>query len=249
MSTPKRGRVRDGPRLVVALDYPDAGSALAMSGRLDPALCRVKVGMELFTAAGPDLVRQLVARGFAVFLDLKYLDIPNTVAGAVRSAAALGVWMVNVHAAGGRRMLCAARDALPSDGPRPLLIAVTVLTSVAAEELAETGVAGALDAQVLRLAQLAVECGLDGVVCSAREAALLRTGLGAGPVLVTPGIRPAGSAPDDQRRTLTPGEALAAGSDFLVVGRPVTGATDPLAALRALMSEMSYRNPGDGVLA
>jgi orotidine-5'-phosphate decarboxylase len=157
--------------------------------------------------------------------------------------------MVNVHAAGGQRMLRAAREALPPSGPRPLLIAVTVLTSVAPGELAEIGVNDPLQAQVLRLAWLAGECGLDGVVCSAREASLLRAELGRGPVLVTPGIRLPGSATDDQRRTLSAGEALAAGSDFLVVGRPVTGAADPVAALRALMSEMSYRNPGDPVLA
>lgn len=249
MTTTDRGDARAGPRLVVALDHPEANTALAMAARLDPSLCRLKVGMELFTAAGPELVRQLMVRGFAVFLDLKFHDIPNTVAGAVRAAAELGVWMVNVHGTGGRRMLCAAREALPANGPRPLLIAVTVLTSVAAEELAETGVPGTLETQVLRLARLAEQCGLDGVVCSAREATLLRTELGAQPVLVTPGIRPGGSPPDDQRRTLTPREALAAGSDFLVVGRPVTAARDPLAALRTLMSEMSYRNPDGGVLA
>ncbi|MBK6277547.1 MAG: orotidine-5'-phosphate decarboxylase [Gammaproteobacteria bacterium] len=231
-----------GPRIVVALDYATAAAALAMAGRLDPRRCRLKVGKELFTAAGPELVRSLVARGFEVFLDLKFHDIPNTVAGAVRAAAELGVWMVNVHAGGGRRMMQGARAALESlPGPRPLLIAVTVLTSMEADELAETGVNGGLEQQVLRLAGLALGCGLDGVVCSAREAPLLRSRFGAAPVLVTPGIRPASAAPDDQRRTLTPAEALAAGSDYLVVGRPITGAPDPGAALDAILSDISYR--------
>ena len=231
-----------GPCVVVALDYAGAAPALAMAGRLDPRRCRLKVGKELFTAAGPELVRSLIARGFEVFLDLKFHDIPNTVAGAVRAAAELGVWMVNVHAGGGRRMMQAARAALAAlPEPRPLLIAVTVLTSMEPDELAETGVSGGLEAQVLRLAGLTLDCGLDGVVCSAREAPLLRSRFGAAPVLVTPGIRPAAAAPDDQRRTLTPAEALAAGSDYLVVGRPVTGASDPAAALDAILSDISYR--------
>jgi orotidine-5'-phosphate decarboxylase len=228
----------------VALDYPDAAQALAMASRLDPALCRLKVGKELFTAAGPELVSVLSGLGFGVFLDLKFHDIPNTVAGAIRAAAALGVWMVNVHASGGRRMMQAARDALGPAGPGvPLLTAVTVLTSMDATDLSETGVGGALEEQVLRLASLAVASGLDGVVCSAREAPVLRQALGATPVLVTPGIRPAGSDSGDQRRTLGPREALLAGSDFLVVGRPITAAADPAAAARDVLSEMSYRNP------
>lgn len=232
-----------GPRLIVALDYAAAAPAERLASRLDPRRCRLKVGKELFTAAGPQLVRELVARGFDVFLDLKFHDIPNTVAGAVRAAAELGVWMVNVHASGGRRMMQAAREALGAvAGRRPLLIAVTVLTSMEAHELEETGVRGGLEEQVLRLAGLAIDCGLDGVVCSAREAPLLRARFGAHPVLVTPGIRPASAPADDQRRTLTPAEAIAAGSDFLVVGRPVTGAPDPAAALAAILSDMSYRN-------
>jgi orotidine-5'-phosphate decarboxylase len=232
---------RGGPRIVVALDYADAAPALAMLERLDPALCRIKIGKELFTAAGPEFVRGVRARDFEVFLDLKFHDIPNTVAGAVRAAAALGVWMVNVHAGGGRRMLEAARAALGAPGEGvPLLIAVTVLTSLTGAELAETGVHAPLEAQVLRLARLAVDGGMDGVVCSAREAALLRAELGPAPILVTPGIRAADAAPDDQRRTLSPREAIAAGSDFLVVGRPVTGAPDPRAALAAITSEISY---------
>jgi orotidine-5'-phosphate decarboxylase len=203
-------------KIVVALDFADAASALALAGRLDPALCRVKVGKELFTAAGPELVRALVARGFEVFLDLKFHDIPNTVAAACRAAAGLGVWMPN----------------------RPLLIAVTVLTSMAAEDLAEVGVAGAPADQVLRLARLTQTCGLDGVVCSAQEAALLRAELGADFRLVTPGIRPAGAGAGDQRRVMTPVEALRAGASDLVIGRPITAAADPLAALKQIQSEI-----------
>ena len=231
---------RRGPRLIVALDYPGAAQAQAMLEQLDPRLCRVKIGKELFTAAGPDFVRAAVARGFGVFLDLKFHDIPNTVAGAVRASQALGVWMVNVHGAGGGRMLRAAREALGAPAPGvPLLIAVTVLTSMEPAELAETGVPDPLAQQVLRLARLAAENGLDGVVCSAREAPLLRSELGAAPLLVTPGIRQADAAPDDQRRTLTPREAIAAGSSFLVVGRPITGAAQPRAALVDITSEIS----------
>ena len=215
-----------------------------MAARLDPGLCRLKVGKELFTAAGPGLISTLSDLGFEVFLDLKFHDIPNTVAGAIRAAAALGVWMVNVHASGGRRMMQAARDALGQPGPGvPLLIAVTVLTSMDSVDLAETGVSLPLEAQVLRLASLSASSGMDGVVCSAREAPALRRSLGDGPVLVTPGIRPAGSDVGDQRRTVGPREALLAGSNFLVVGRPITGAADPAAATRDLLSEMSYRNP------
>ncbi len=230
-----------GPRVIVALDYPRAAQAVAMAERLDPRRCRLKIGKELFTADGPEVVRTLVARGFDVFLDLKFHDIPNTVAGAVRAAAGLGVWMLNVHASGGRRMLGAAREALAGlPGRSPLLIAVTVLTSMEEAELRETGVTGGVDEQVLRLAALTLDCGLDGVVCSAREAPALRVRFGARPVLVTPGIRPAGSAPGDQRRTLTPSQAIAAGADHLVVGRPVTGAADPLAALAAIAADISH---------
>lgn len=234
---------RHGSRLIVALDYPESAPALAMAARLDPRLCKVKVGKELFTAAGPSLVAELSGRGFEVFLDLKFHDIPNTVAGAVRAAAALGVWMVNVHASGGRRMMQAAREALGAPGPGvPLLTAVTVLTSMDPSDLAETGVGAPLEEQVVRLARLSVDAGLDGVVCSAREAPLLRRVLGPEPVLVTPGIRPAGSVTGDQRRTLGPRDALDAGSDFLVVGRPITGASDPATAVRDILSEMSYGN-------
>jgi len=241
------GAARDaGSRLVVALDYPDAESARRMARQLDPARCRVKVGKELFTAAGPALVQELVGDGFDVFLDLKFHDIPNTVAGAVRAAAELGVWMVNVHASGGGAMMRAAADALQAFGDRrPLLIAVTVLTSLGEEDLAELGINEPLEAHVLRLAALARESGLDGFVCSAREVPLIRSRFGPGPVLVTPGIRPRGAGGhDDQRRTLGPREALEAGSDYLVIGRPITASADPAQSLATILSEMSYSVAG-----
>jgi len=225
-------------KIIVALDFADAASALMLVGQLDPALCRLKVGKELFTAAGPELVRTLVARGFEVFLDLKFHDIPNTVAAACRAAAGLGVWMLNVHASGGRCMMAAAQDALAGLAQRPLLIAVTVLTSMSAEDLAEVGVADAPADQVLRLARLAQACKLDGVVCSAQEASMLRADLGAAFRLVTPGIRPAGAEMGDQRRVMTPEEALGAGATDLVIGRPITAAADPLAALKQIQSDI-----------
>lgn len=225
-------------KIIVALDYADAASALALVERLDPALCRLKVGKELFTAAGPELVRTLVARGFEVFLDLKFHDIPNTVAAACRAAADLGVWMLNVHASGGRRMMIAAQEALAGLAQRPRLIAVTVLTSMNADDLAEVGVADAPADQVLRLARLTQACGLDGVVCSAQEASMLRADLGAEFRLVTPGIRPAGAETGDQRRVMTPTEALRAGATDLVIGRPITAAPDPLDALKRIQTEM-----------
>ena len=226
-------------KIIVALDFPDAASALALVDRLDPALCRLKVGKELFTVAGPDLVRTLAARGYEVFLDLKFHDIPNTVAAACRAAAGLGVWMMNVHASGGRRMMQAAREALAESPRRPLLIAVTVLTSMSAEDLAETGIDTEPAAQVLRLASLTQACGLDGVVCSAQEAALLRARLGEGFRLVTPGIRPAGSETGDQRRVMTPMQAMAAGATDLVIGRPITAAADPVKVLQSINAEIS----------
>ena len=227
-------------KIIVALDFADAASALALVARLDPALCRLKVGKELFTAIGPDFVRGLVARGFDVFLDLKFHDIPNTVAAACRAAAELGVWMLNVHASGGRRMMTAAQQALLEvpQPKRPLLIAVTVLTSMSAEDLGEVGVSDAPAEQVLRLACLAQACKLDGVVCSAQEAALLHADLGTDFRLVTPGIRPAGSEAGDQRRVMTPIEALRAGATDLVIGRPITAAADPLGALKQIQSDM-----------
>jgi orotidine-5'-phosphate decarboxylase len=225
-------------KIIVALDYADAASALALVDRLDPSLCRLKVGKELFTVAGPELVRALVARGFEVFLDLKFHDIPNTVAAACRAAAGLGVWMMNVHASGGRRMMTAAQEALADLPQRPLLIAVTVLTSMSAEDLDEVGVAGTPADQVLRLARLTQACKLDGVVCSAQEASLLRADIGPDFRLVTPGIRPAGAEAGDQRRVMTPAQALQAGATDLVIGRPITAASDPLAALQQIQADI-----------
>ena len=226
------------PRIIVALDYPDAESARQVVARLSPELCRLKVGKELFVAAGPDFVRELVGQGYAVFLDLKFHDIPNTVAQSCKAAARLGVWMVNVHAAGGPRMLAAAREALEGFERRPLLIAVTVLTSMGPAELAAIGVDAAPEQQVLRLARLSAEAGLDGVVCSAREAPALRQARGPDFRLVTPGIRPAGSEAGDQTRILTPVQAMEAGANYLVIGRPITQAADPVATLRQIAGEV-----------
>jgi orotidine-5'-phosphate decarboxylase len=228
----------NNPRVIVALDYADANGALALVERLDPALCRLKVGKELFTVAGPALVKSLVDRGFGVFLDLKYHDIPNTVANACRAAAGLGVWMLNVHASGGRAMLLAAREALAQESKPPLLIGVTVLTSLSAADLGELGIAGTpLDA-ALRMARLARSCGVDGVVCSAQEAAGLRREFGGGFCLVTPGIRLEETPSDDQQRVMTPRAAIVAGADYLVIGRPITRAPDPLAVLLAVNSQI-----------
>lgn len=225
--------------LIIALDYPDAEAALAMARRLDPTRVRVKVGKELFTAAGPAVLDELHALGFQVFLDLKFHDIPNTVAGAVRAAAARGVWMVNVHAGGGLRMMEAAREAAAEAGAhRPLVTAVTVLTHLDADELREVGVTDPPDVHVHRLARLAQRAGLDGVVCSAREAEALRAELGTDFRLVCPGIRPAGSSEDDQTRVQTPTAARAAGVDDLVIGRPVTRADDPGAAVDSILGEL-----------
>ncbi len=233
------GRTTDQKRIIVALDYPDPKQALAIVARLDSTLCRVKVGKELFTRAGPGLVEHLTGHGFEVFLDLKFHDIPHTVAAACAAAADLGVWMVNVHAQGGRRMLEAARESVERFPSRPRLIAVTVLTSLDDAGLREIGFQDSAERLVERLAALAADSGLDGVVCSAREAAALRTRHGAGFTLVTPGIRPVGGAQDDQRRVMTPAEAIRSGSDYLVIGRPITGAVDPVAALRAIQAEIA----------
>jgi len=227
------------PSVVVALDYPAAAPALALADCLDPARCRLKVGKQLFTAAGPALIEQLQARGFSVFLDLKFHDIPNTVAAAVRAAAALGVWMLNVHGSGGRRMLEAAAEACAELRSPPLLIGVTVLTSMNEHDLHELGYAEPVEARVRRLAALCADCGLDGVVCSAQEAPQLRAARGTDFCLVTPGIRPAGSASDDQRRVVTPSQAQALGADYLVVGRAITGSADPAAALAAIVRSLA----------
>lgn len=227
------------PRIIVALDYPSAPEALALVERLDPARCRLKVGKELFTRAGPAFVEDLSRRGFGVFLDLKFHDIPNTVAKACAAAADLGVWLLNVHALGGRNMMRAAQESLAGRAQRPLLIAVTVLTSLETADLLEVGLSGTPQENVRRLAALAADCSLDGVVCSAQEAADLRGRHGAGFCLVTPGVRPAGSEAGDQRRVMTPAAAVAAGASYLVIGRPITAAEDPLAALGAIDAELA----------
>ena len=227
------------PRIIVALDFSDAKSALDLAQRLDPAECRVKVGNELYTAAGPALVEGLVQRGFGVFLDLKYHDIPNTVASACRAAARLGVWMLNVHALGGRAMMRAAREALDDRADAPKLVAVTVLTSLGEVDFADIGLSGDPEGAVLQLAQLAEECAMDGVVCSAREASALRSACGADFCLVTPGIRPADAASDDQQRFATPRAALESGAHYLVIGRPITRAPDPAAALALINRDIA----------
>ncbi|MEZ5567456.1 MAG: orotidine-5'-phosphate decarboxylase [Halioglobus sp.] len=225
--------------IIVALDYSHMAPALALAERLSPGLCRVKVGKELFTRCGPEVVEQLQKLGFDVFLDLKFHDIPTTVAGALRAAAELGVWMVNVHSSGGRRMLTAAADALHGAAQRPLLIGVTLLTSLSQEDLSELGDTRSIESRVLGLAALSEACGLDGVVCSAMETPALRRVCGETFCLVTPGIRLAGDASDDQRRVVTPAEAIALGSDYLVIGRSITSAADPLAALQRVHAELS----------
>ena len=226
------------PRIVVALDFAQAAPALSFVEQLDPALCRLKVGKELFTAEGPRFVEQLVAKNFDVFLDLKFHDIPNTVAKACSAASGLGVWMINVHASGGRAMMEAARAAVDRAAKPPLLIAVTVLTSMDQAGLNETGVPGVLQDQVLRLATLAKASGMDGVVCSAQEAPMLRSNIGSDFCLVTPGIRPASASKDDQSRVVTPADALRQGSNYLVIGRPITQAPDPLRALQDIHAEL-----------
>ncbi|MFP9131400.1 orotidine-5'-phosphate decarboxylase [Shewanella algae] len=226
--------------IVVALDFDNKFKALQLVDKLDPSMCRLKVGKEMFTLFGPQLVKEIHDRGFDLFLDLKFHDIPNTVAKAVTAAAEMGVWMVNVHASGGLAMMEAARRALlPYGDNAPLLIAVTVLTSMSDDELKLIGVEGSAEDQVRRLARLTQKAGLDGVVCSARESSMLKAELGADFKLVTPGIRPAGSDAGDQKRIMTPVEAMAAGSDYLVIGRPITQAADPLATLQAIHQSLA----------
>lgn len=226
------------PKIIVALDYPAAAPALALAERLQPELCRLKVGKELFTASGPALLEQLMRRGFEIFLDLKFHDIPNTTAQACKAAAGLGVWMVNVHALGGRKMLEAAHEAVAQSARPPKLIAVTMLTSMAQEDLVDIGIAATPAEMVLRLAMLAQDSGLNGVVCSAQEAVLLREQCGNEFCLVTPGIRPLQASLDDQSRVMTPLAALQAGSSYLVIGRPITKAADPLQALLDINKEI-----------
>lgn len=225
--------------IVVALDYPTMAQSIEMAKRLDPTQCRVKVGKELFTTAGPAILEALHKLNFDVFLDLKFHDIPNTVANAVSVAASLGVWMVNVHASGGRRMMEASVNALSQRADnKTLLIAVTVLTSMDQSDLVEVGIDLTPEQHVKRLAALAQSSGMDGVVCSAQEASMLSSELGKDFVLVTPGIRPAGSAQGDQKRIMTPSEAMAAGSHYLVMGRPITQAADPVNALIQVNKEL-----------
>ena len=221
--------------ILVALDYDNKNHALQLIDQLDPNMCRLKVGKEMFTLFGPQLVKDIHDRGFDLFLDLKFHDIPNTVAKAVAAAAELGVWMTNVHASGGLAMMEAAKKALlPYGNEAPMLIAVTVLTSMSDDDLKLIGIDVPAFEHVQRLAKLTKQAGLDGVVCSAQEASVLKSLLGQDFKLITPGIRPVGSEVGDQHRVMTPPEALAAGSDYLVIGRPITKATDPLAALQAI---------------
>ncbi|WP_374990814.1 orotidine-5'-phosphate decarboxylase [Acinetobacter rudis] len=224
--------------IIVALDAKSHKDALVMADQLDPALCRVKVGKELFTHGGPEIVRALHARQFDVFLDLKFHDIPNTTAQAVCAAADLGVWMVNVHASGGRKMMETCVSRLQAGNYKTQLIAVTVLTSMGREDLRDIGLDIEPFEQVMRLAKLTQESGLDGVVCSAQEAKMLRQALGADFSLVTPGIRPAGSNADDQKRIVTPQQAMQDGSTHLVIGRPITQAAKPDQALREIFASI-----------
>ena len=227
------------PKIIVALDYPEEKQAFQFIDQVSPELCRLKVGKEMFTHLGPEFIKKIHHKGFEVFLDLKYHDIPNTVARACESAADLGVWMMNVHALGGRRMMEAAVNALANFEQRPYLIAVTVLTSMTDTDLAEIGLDLKSSEMAIKLAELAQQSGLDGVVCSAMEAASMRQLYGDDFLLVTPGIRPAGSASDDQRRIMTPVDAINSGSSYLVIGRPVTQADDPVSVLRTINSEIS----------
>ncbi|MDN3698618.1 orotidine-5'-phosphate decarboxylase [Vibrio cortegadensis] len=226
-------------KVIVALDYDKQTDALNFIDKIDPTTCRLKVGKEMFTLFGPDFVRELHKRGFSVFLDLKFHDIPNTCSKAVRAAAELGVWMVNVHASGGERMMTASREILePYGKDRPLLIGVTVLTSMEQSDLAGIGLNVAPQEQVMRLARLTQCSGLDGVVCSAQEASLLKSDLGSNFKLVTPGIRPAGADVGDQKRIMTPYDAIQAGSDYLVIGRPITQAAQPAEVLQKINASL-----------
>ncbi len=225
-------------RIIVSLDFAGTDAALALVSKLDPARCRLKVGKELFTSSGPVLIEKLVSDGFDVFLDLKYHDIPNTVARACNAASELGVWMLNVHASGGRAMLNSAREAIDKSNHQPLLIAVTVLTSLTTDDLAELGLVSSAEEQVLRLAGLTQSAGLDGIVCSAHEVSSMRKHMGPDFKLITPGIRPVGSASNDQKRIMTPADAITLGSDYLVIGRPITQAHDPLQTLLDIESEI-----------
>lgn len=224
--------------IIVALDFPSEKEALALVDQLEPGRCRLKVGKELFTRSGPEFVKKLVKQNFDVFLDLKFHDIPNTVARACQAGADLGVWMINVHAMGGRKMLEAAREALPANGTNPKLIAVTVLTSMGADDLKEIGLNHSPAEQVKHLATLTHDCGLDGVVCSPQEISLLRESLDTDFELITPGIRPEWSVTGDQKRIITPAQAMQAGGNYLVIGRPITQAENPMQALEKIENEL-----------
>lgn len=228
------------PRVIVALDYDNQEQALSFVDQLDPSLCKVKVGKEMFTLFGPEFVKSLVAKGFDVFLDLKFHDIPNTVGKACKAAAELGVWMVNVHASGGLPMMQAAKEGIAqSSRPETKLIAVTVLTSMDQSQLSGVIDNVTPEQQVLRLASLTAQAGLDGVVCSAKEAAMLRNEIGEDFLLVTPGIRPKGSDAGDQKRVMTPPEAIDSGVSYLVMGRPITQASDPMDVLKQVNASIS----------
>lgn len=226
------------PRTIVALDYPDADSAVRLIDQLAPELCRIKIGKELFTSAGPRFVELVQQKGFEIFLDLKFHDIPNTVAKACEAAARLGVWMVNVHALGGKKMMDAAREALAKFDNPPRLIAVTILTSMDVQDIAEIGLRGSVKDNVMSLATLAKQSNLDGLVCSPMEAGQLRNAVGNDFLLVTPGVRPPGASHDDQKRIMTPKEAVDAGANYIVVGRPITKAPDPLQALKVICTQI-----------
>lgn len=225
-------------KVIVALDYANAKEALSLVHQLDPTLCKLKVGKELFTATGPQLIEQLVAKDFKVFLDLKFHDIPNTVAKACEAASNLGVWMLNVHASGGTAMMQSALEGVNKSKHNPYLIAVTVLTSMSQENLTELGVNNSLQTQVIKLASLTQQSGLHGVVCSAMEAEQLRKVTNKGFLLVTPGIRPANTSVDDQTRVMTPSTALSKGASYLVIGRPITKAPNPIEALHSIHNEI-----------
>ena len=222
------------PKVIVALDFADSQQALEFARKTSPAQCRLKVGKELFTSCGPTLVKELVDEGYDVFLDLKFHDIPTTVRKAASAAAKLGVWMLNVHALGGSSMMQAAREGIEIVAQRPFLIGVTVLTSMSSQDLKETGIDMSVPQLVDQLARNAMANGLDGVVCSAQEVLELRRSIGASALLVTPGIRPDWAAANDQQRIVTPQQALADGSSYLVIGRPITQHDDPAAALELI---------------
>jgi len=225
-------------KIIVALDFPDEATVLELVDKLEPSLCKLKVGKELFTRAGPALVEKLVAKEFDIFLDLKFHDIPNTVANACKAAADLGVWMLNVHALGGRAMMQAAREAIDASTNKPLLVAVTVLTSMDDAALREVGIQVSAKEQVLRLAKLAEKAGLDGVVCSAQEASMLRQEVSASFTLVTPGIRPANTDVADQKRVMTPQLAIQSGASYLVIGRPITQASSPVDIINSIAADI-----------